>query len=202
MTSKHLAVSFAIVLSLFISGCGNHHASTDDSQSADNLSTTTQDASSSQDTPLSKADEVAQVNHGATASKVYGNPDKWTGTYVRFPCKISNVVDAGDGTKEANAICGESVTVNFTSGLSNTSDVDYSDPDAVAKAQARQQNEMNVQMKKASDSALLLLTGDKVGDFDGGQVVTIIGKVTGTTEGQNTMGASTQFPTIRVDYAR
>jgi hypothetical protein len=60
---------------------------------------------------------------------------------------------------------------------------------------------MSAEMKKASDSALLLLVGDKVAAFDGGQLVTIIGKVTGTTEGENTMGATTQFPTVRVDYA-
>jgi hypothetical protein len=191
-----------LAVAALLGGCGSgQHTSDSSSASQDSAASQQADSNDTTGQGLSKADELSQVDTGATALKVYGNPDKWSGTYVKFPCKISNVVDAGDGGKEANATCGESVTLDFTKGSSDTPDVDYSDPEAVSKLEARQQREMSAEMKKASDSALLLLVGDKVAAFDGGQLVTIIGKVTGTTEGENTMGATTQFPTVRVDYA-
>ena len=63
-------------------------------------------------TVLSKRDEVVAAKHAAaTALKVHRNPDRWQGTYVRFPCRIINGIVGGvDGNRAANAMCGAGVT--------------------------------------------------------------------------------------------
>jgi hypothetical protein len=146
---------------------------------------------------LDKQEEAQRVNRDATATKVFGNPSKWAGEYVRFPCKIMNVVNLDNGSG-ANATCGAGVTATFSSNMPN---VDYSDPQAVARAEQEMEKNANGQVQRAEDQALLLLVGDKVRSFDGGQIVTIMGPVIGTTEGKNAMGATLEYPTVRIDYA-
>jgi hypothetical protein len=80
-------------------------------------------------------------------------------------------------------------------------DVDYSDPDAVAKAERDMESHTNATMKKMQDSALLLLVGDKASSLDGGQIITVTGQVLAPSDGTNAMGAKMSFPTIRIDYA-
>lgn len=55
-------------------------------------------------------------------------------------------------------------------------------------------------MAIVEDQAMVVLTGDKVKNFDGGQIVTITGKVLGAVEGKNAMGMTLKYPTVRVDY--
>jgi uncharacterized protein YceK len=97
-----------LAVAALLGGCGSgQHTSDSSSASQDSAASQQADSNDTTGQGLSKADELSQVDTGATALKVYGNPDKWSGTYVKFPCKISNVVDAGDGGKEANATCGD-----------------------------------------------------------------------------------------------
>jgi uncharacterized protein (UPF0333 family) len=72
-------------------------------------------------TALSKRDEMdAAKQAGATAIKVHRNPERWQGTYVRFPCRIINGIAGGiDGKRAANAMCGEGVTAKDTSADEN-----------------------------------------------------------------------------------
>lgn len=156
-------------------------------------------ADASNDGVLSKSEEISRArNSGATAQKVYGNPNKWQGTYVRFPCKVSNVVDLGNGSSGANADCGQAVTTTFDT---TSPDVDYTDPDAVAKAEREMESRTNATMKKMQDSALLLLVGGKASSLDGGQIITVTGQVLAPSDGTNAMGAKMSFPTVRIDYA-
>lgn len=144
---------------------------------------------------LSKSDELFIALHGPTATQMAGNANKWKGRYVHFPCKITNVVDG----PAANAMCGKGVTATFEMATPN---VDYSDPNAVDRAMKQAEASENRQMALADDEAMIVLVGDKVSGFDGGQVVTITGQVLGTQQGQNAMGATIEYPTVRVDFAK
>lgn len=147
---------------------------------------------------LSKPDELKRVDSAATAEKVTENPDEWQGTYVRFPCQIVNVMTDLPGGPFASATCGQSVTL--TRGTAPN--FDYSDPDAPTRSSAQTENSMREQVEKARDAGMMLLTGDRVKNFDGGQVVTITGMVVpNTPQGINAMATDLGFTTVRVDYA-
>src|ERR1700677_131009 len=84
---------------------------------------------------LSKHDELVAAKSGPTASQVYGNAKKWAGHYVRLDCKITNVIA---NSNEANATCGKGVAADPES-FTKTPNIDYSDPDAVSRAEAAQE---------------------------------------------------------------
>ncbi len=170
----------------------------DQSQAQQPDSSQAADASTG-DGVLSKSEEVSRAHtSGSTAQKVYGNPAKWLGMYVRFPCKISNVIDLGNGSSGANAQCGQGVTATLDT---TPPDVDYSDPDAVAKAERAIQSRTDAAMKRMQDNAMLVLVGTKASSLDGGQVITVTGQVLAPSDGTNAMGAKMSFPTVRIDYA-
>jgi hypothetical protein len=108
------------------------------------------------------------------------------------------VIKNDDGSHGANAQCGEAATLSFDAAIP---DVDYSDPEAVAKASRDMQRKTNEMAKKIKDNATLFLVGEKTAAFDGGQVVTVTGEVIEPMDGTNAMGAKMTFPTVRVDYA-
>lgn len=81
----------------------------------------------SQDATRSKQDELDDARRGPTATKMAGNAEKWRGSFVHFPCKITNVIDG----PAANAMCGLGVTAKLDTSAAN---VDYSDPSSVDKA--------------------------------------------------------------------
>ena len=147
---------------------------------------------------LGKSDELNAAKHGPTASQVYGNPKKWAGSYVRLTCKITNVLQENGSVPTANAMCGRGVTARLDTSSPN---IDYTDPDAVNRAMAKQQRAADQFTRESEDEALLVLTGDRVSQFDGNQIVTVIGPVLGALEGKNAMGATMDFATVRVDYA-
>ncbi len=152
--------------------------------------------SDSSDAIPSKSDELADARRGGpTATQMAGNSDKWKGSYVRFPCKIINVI-AGPA---ANAMCGRGVTATFDAAP--PSNVDYSDPNAIDKAVQESEDSAQRQTQVMEDQAMVVLVGDKVGNFDGGQIVTITGEVMGAQSGRNGMGATLNYATVRVDYA-
>ena len=142
-----------------------------------------------------KSDELSEAKHGPTATQMAGNADKWKGSYVHFPCKIMNVIEG----PAANAMCGRGVTAKLD--VSQPSDVDYSDPNAVNKSIQEAQSSAERQMQVMEDQAMVVLVGEKVANFDGDQIVTITGEVMGAQSGQNAMGATLNYPTVRVDYA-
>lgn len=146
-----------------------------------------------------KASEIAQwkSNGGPSATQIYGNPQKWKGAFTKITCKVDSVIMLDDGTNAANAICGEGVTATIDASMSN---VDYRNLDDVEKAAKRQAQQMNEMSRKIQDMSLLLLVGDKVKSLDGGQVVTVVGPVLGTTPGTNAMGVAVYSPTVRADY--
>ncbi len=150
---------------------------------------------------LAKADELLEAKHGPTATQMAGNANKWRESYVHFPCKIINVVNG----PAANATCGRGVTATFTSSVPAIPNVDYSDPNAYRSAlnRAIKQSERGAerQMAVMQDQAMVVLVGDKVANFDGGQIVTITGQVLGDQQGRNAMGMTLSYPTVRVDYA-
>lgn len=153
------------------------------------------DSSDSSDSIPSKSDELADAKRGPSATQMAGNANKWRGSYVHFPCKITNVIEG----PAANAMCGRGITAKLD--VSQPNDVDYSDPNAVNKAIKESQENSERQMQVMQDQAMVVLVGDKVGNLDGGQIVTITGEVMGAQSGQNAMGATLEYPTIRVDYA-
>jgi hypothetical protein len=153
-------------------------------------------ASESAAVARSKADEIgdAQALH-LTATRVAGNAKKWRGAYVRFPCRITNVIEG----PAANAVCGRGVAATFHADM--PANVDYTDPQAVAHAEAAAEKSAHEELEVMQDQAIVLLVGDRVKDFDGGQVVTISGQVLESEEGRTGLGVTRDFPTIRVDYA-
>jgi hypothetical protein len=150
----------------------------------------------SDDTAMqSKQMELAKAIAGPSATQMAGNVRKWKGSFVHFPCKITNVIDG----PEANAMCGVGVTATFHNDPAPN--IDYADGAAVAKAEKAAESSMAAQMKRAEDQAMIVLVGERVKNFDGGQIVTITGEVLGPEEGTNAMGATLNYPTVRVDYA-
>ena len=97
-------------------------------------------------------------------------------------------------------MCGKGIAAD-PMALSKTPTIDYSDPDAVSRAEAAQEKAGQQFARDIQDQALLVLVGDKVSNLDGDQRVTIIGPVLGSEEGKNGMGATMDYATVRVDYA-
>jgi hypothetical protein len=180
-TNIRLVLTAFLVGALWITGC-------DQQRSAD-------DAGAPK---IGKGDELrAAREDGPTASQVFGNANKWAGHYVRLDCKITNVIADSD---EANAMCGKGIAAD-PEALAKTPNIDYSDPDAVSRAEAEQEKAGQQFARDVQDQALMVLVGDHVSEFDGNQRVTIIGPVLGSEEGKNGMGATMDYATVRVDYA-
>lgn len=110
--------------------------------------------------PIPSRDEEIKEwsnDHRPSATQIYGNHQKWAGSYVKITCKITNVLTLADGRSAANAMCGESMSIDIQE--SSTANIGYTD--AVARAEKQQVDKMNNLMRKAADVALLVLIGDK-----------------------------------------
>jgi hypothetical protein len=144
-------------------------------------------------------EESAAAQRGPTATQAFGNPDKWAGTFVRWRCRITNVVSSDGDNSTANAVCGAGIDAHLDITQPN---IDYTDQSAVNRSIAESEHKGEEYAQKISDQALFVLVGAPVGDFDGGQKTTIFGPVVGSIEGKNGMGVTVRFATVRVDYAK
>jgi hypothetical protein len=52
----------------------------------------------------------------------------------------------------------------------------------------------------ACDDSVIVLSGDRVGELDAGQTLTIIGTVQDPMEGTNSFGGTMHFPTVQFQY--
>jgi hypothetical protein len=125
--------------------------------------------------------EIAKASAGPSAVQIYGNPRKWTGSYVRLNCEIIKVSRVpAFATSTADARCGRGVVASLADYPSRAATTEYN--------------------RELRDQALLALIGDKVSNLGAGQNVRIVGRVTGASPRKNGAGATINVVGIRVDY--
>ncbi|HET9392202.1 MAG TPA: hypothetical protein VFO29_01580 [Candidatus Rubrimentiphilum sp.] len=133
-----------------------------------------------------------QVKPSVSAAKIAGNPLKYVGVVVKLRCTIVDVPSADF----ANATCGPK-DPDFS--VPSTANVDYTDPDSIAKYEQRQEAAFAKSAEALKEQGSLVLEGE-VATFDANQVITLIGTVVQPMNGKNRMGVEQDFPAVRIDY--
>ncbi len=125
--------------------------------------------------------EIAKASAGPSAVQIYGNPRKWTGSYVRLNCEIIKVLRGPlVAISTADARCGRGVVASLA--------------DYPSRAATKEYN------RELGDQALLALVGDKVSNLSAGQQVRVAGRVTGSSPKKNGAGRTINVVSVRVDY--